>query len=86
MIDAREMIDYTVEEAMGKKKTDISETLREAIVDSGISFRQLEKRTGLQRASITRFVHEERDLYLWSAALLAEELGLELQSKKRGRK
>ena len=64
----------------------ISETLRRAITDSDIPYIALERATGLSRGSISRFVNRERDLYLQSAALLAEELVLELVPRKRGRK
>ncbi len=64
----------------------ISDTLRQAIADSDTPYLALERATGVSRGSISRFVNGERDLYLWSASALAQELGLELVPRKRGKK
>ena len=68
---------------MSSKKTTIADSLRQAIIASGIPYLRFEKKTGLSRGSISRFVNGERDLYVQSLDLLAEELGLELVPKKR---
>ena len=67
---------------MSSKMT-IAESLRRAIIDSGVPYLRFEQKTGLSRGSIGRFVRGKRDLYLESAALLARELGLELVPKRR---
>lgn len=55
----------------------ISEVLRRAVVESGISHLRLEQETGLSRGSIARFVNRQTDLYLESADKLARYFGIE---------
>jgi plasmid maintenance system antidote protein VapI len=64
----------------------LSEPLRRAIVESGISFHQLQEQTGVERASISRFVACKRSLRLDVADRLAAQLGLELRPKAKRRK
>ena len=68
---------------MSSKKKSITDRLRQAIISSGIPYLRFEKATGLSRGSVGRFVRTERDIYFESAALLAQELGLELVPRKR---
>ena len=68
----------------------ITYVLRQAITDTGLPLLRIEQDTGVQRASISRFVRGERSLRLDAADKLAEYLGLSLQpvpktSKKRTR-
>ncbi len=56
----------------------MSEVLRQAIVDSEIPLLVLERETGVQRASIRRFLRGERSLHLDVADKLATHLGLVL--------
>ena len=71
---------------MGKKtkrKTTptISEQLRTAIVDSGLSLQHVARESGVNVAALSRFVRSERSMTLESADRLAEYLSLDLQSR-----
>jgi plasmid maintenance system antidote protein VapI len=65
-----------------RKPEGIVETLREAIVSSGLTHYSLGKAAGVAPAQIDRFVAGERDLTLTTAARLAEALGLVLVKGK----
>ncbi|WP_439626761.1 helix-turn-helix domain-containing protein [Gemmata sp.] len=56
----------------------MSDILRQAILDSGLPLQRIEEETGVQRASISRFVRGERSLRLDFADKLAAYLGLTL--------
>jgi plasmid maintenance system antidote protein VapI len=61
----------------------LTEVLRDTIIKSKIPFLVLERETGVQRASIRRFVNGERSLRLDMADKLAAYFGLRLvQSRK----
>jgi plasmid maintenance system antidote protein VapI len=66
----------------------MSETLRKAILDTGLPLLQVAKATGVERASLSRFVRGERTLRLDMADRLATYFGLELRptrGKRQGR-
>ena len=63
------------------ESSSISETLRQAIVESGVSLVELERQTGVVRASIMRFVRGDQSLRLDKADALAEYFELELHKK-----
>lgn len=73
----------------GQKKPDrpptVSDGLRKAMIDSGLSAYELAKRSGVNVAAVLRFKSGERSLKLESVDRLAEVLGLELQPKRKGR-
>jgi transcriptional regulator with XRE-family HTH domain len=56
----------------------VAASLRQAILDSGISLNQLGQRTGIHHSRLSRFVREERDLTLAAVDRLCEVLGLRL--------
>ena len=60
----------------------MSEVLRQAIEESGTPLLVLERETGVQRASIRRFLRQERSLHLDVADKLAKHLGLVLVKEK----
>ncbi len=63
----------------------ISKRLREAIIESGIPLLQIEQATGVQRASLSRFLNGKQSLRLDIADKLAVYFGLELKpAKKKG--
>ena len=70
-----------------KRKT-ISELLREAILeyrrDTGTTY-DLERGTGVKRASMGRFLKGERSLRLDKAEALCSFLGIESVRRKKGR-
>jgi transcriptional regulator with XRE-family HTH domain len=61
----------------------ISETIRQAVVDTGLPLQQVAEAAGVDRASLSRFVRGERSLRLDIADRLAEFLGLELRPNGR---
>ncbi len=67
---------------MGQSKT-ISYVLKRAIIQSGMAHIALERETGVQRASIMRFLRGEQSLRLDVADKLAAYFGLELRSKRK---
>jgi plasmid maintenance system antidote protein VapI len=64
----------------------MSEVIRRAIVEGGATYAELERATGLKRASIMRFVTGQRSLRLDLADRLAEHFGLTLQASKPTRR
>lgn len=67
--------------AKNKYKT-MSEVLRQAIIDSGLPLLTLGKASGVDRASLRRFIIGERSLRLDMADKLAEYFQLSLESTK----
>jgi len=67
---------------MAKKQT-ISDALKRAIVQSGMAHAALERETGVQRASIMRFLRGEQSIRLDGADKLAAYFGLELRPKRK---
>lgn len=64
----------------------ISETLRKTIMSSDIPLLVLERKTGVQRASIRRFIAKKQSLRLDAADRLAAYFGLELvEAQKKSR-
>jgi len=63
-------------------KVPISDLLRKTIAESGVSYLQLERETGVTRASIMRFVRGDQYLRLDMADKLAGYFGLELSRKR----
>ncbi len=63
---------------MKKQPATMSEILRQVILDSEIPLLTLSKLTGVQRASISRFLNESQSLRLDCADKLAAHFGLML--------
>ena len=61
----------------------ITSLLRQTIAESGIPYLALERATGVQRASIQRFVDGRQSLRLDMADRLAAYFGLELVERRR---
>jgi plasmid maintenance system antidote protein VapI len=60
----------------------LSAALRQAIRESGLSFKALEKETGVLRQSLMKFVRGEQSLRLDMADKLAVYFGLSLLPEK----
>ena len=69
---------------MNETPSPISERLRRTIVESGIPLLRIEKDTGVQRASLSRFVNGKQSLRLDVADKLALYFKLELRPKRGG--
>jgi plasmid maintenance system antidote protein VapI len=67
-------------------KQPITDLLRRTIIESEIPLLKLEKETGVQRASIRRFVQRENSLRLDMADKLAAYFGLALARLSQKRK
>ena len=61
----------------------LTETLRKAISDSGVTFYRIANDTGLDFMVVTRFYRGERDLRLETAQKLCDYFGLELRPKEK---
>jgi plasmid maintenance system antidote protein VapI len=61
----------------------ISDQLRKAIIESGISPASLWRQSGVAEAVISRFINGVRTITLDTAAKLAAVLGLELRPVKK---
>jgi hypothetical protein len=72
---------------MGKHKprTTLTEVLRTAMRESGLSAYRIAKDTGLVVTSVIRFMDGETSLRLDKADMLAEYFGLVLERKERSR-
>jgi transcriptional regulator with XRE-family HTH domain len=68
-----------------KDEQPISRVLREAIADSGLSFKRLEKETGVLRQSLMKFARGEQSLRGDFLDRLAAFFDLELRAKRKGR-
>jgi transcriptional regulator with XRE-family HTH domain len=74
---------------MGKKRTKVTDQLRRAIETADKSRYALFQETGIDQATLSRFMHGKGSLSAEGIDLLAEALGLELvkrqsRSKKGG--
>lgn len=69
---------------MNKRKLEapISDLLRKTIAESGVPLLVLERKTGVTRASIRRFVERKQFLRLDVADKLAAYFGLALEKKE----
>lgn len=65
-----------------KKHLTITVALRQAINDSELSFKALERETGVVRQSLMKFARGERSLRLDMADKLAKFFGLEITKRK----
>lgn len=71
---------------MSRRQTKtITETIKVAMEESGISRYQIAKDTGILQTSLSRFIRGETSLRLDKADLLAEYLGLELVEKRKAK-
>lgn len=61
----------------------MTELLRNAIADSGMSFIGMERETGILRQSLMKFVRGEQSLRLDMADRLAEYFGIQCRPTRR---
>ncbi len=66
-----------------KKATTVCEVLRRAILDSGLPLLRIQHETGVHRASLSRFLRNERWLRSDAVDKLAVYFGLELKPAQR---
>lgn len=70
-------------QTMKQGKKPISDAMRKAIADSGLTYLELERVTGVKRASIMRFMRKERTLRLDMADRLAEHFGIKCERNRK---
>jgi transcriptional regulator with XRE-family HTH domain len=68
---------------MGRPKPTITSVLREAIKESGLTYSELERATGVKRPSIWRFMRGRQTLLLDKADKLAAYLGVTVTRRKQ---
>jgi len=68
---------------MARASRTITETLRSAIAGSHLSFKALERETGVKRQSLMKFARGEQSLRLDIADRLADYFGIEVKRKRR---
>jgi ribosome-binding protein aMBF1 (putative translation factor) len=68
-----------------KRTASASDLIRQAIAESGLSFIELERRTGVKRQCLMKFARREQSLRLDMAERLFDTLGLELVKKRRAK-
>ena len=64
----------------------MTDQVRRAIQDCGLTQAELARRTGLTRGALSRFMSGERDMTLRTLSLIAEEIGVALVYKRPKRK
>jgi transcriptional regulator with XRE-family HTH domain len=64
-----------------RRQQPFTDALRQAIAASGMSFKALERETGVLRQSLMKFMRGEQSLRLDVADKLASHFGLEVQRK-----
>ena len=62
----------------------MTNAIKQAISESGLSYCAIEQETGVQRSSIMRFMRDEQSLRLDLADRLAVYFGLEVTRRKKG--
>jgi plasmid maintenance system antidote protein VapI len=73
---------HTMPKPKKKQPPTMSDVLRQTILESGIPLLALSKATGVQRASISRFVSQSQSLRLDCADKLAAHFGLVLKQEE----
>ncbi len=68
--------------AMAKHTETMTELLKRAIASSGLTFTDIQRATGVQRASLLRFMRGETSLRLDKADDLAEYFGIESRLRR----
>jgi transcriptional regulator with XRE-family HTH domain len=69
---------------MSKRRTDkLSDQLRQAIDDSGLTRYQISKATGIDQSVLSKFHHGERGISLAAVDQIGEYLGLRIVKGRR---
>jgi len=67
-----------------KTRDSVTQVLRQAMRDSGVSLRRIALDTGLSYASLWRFLHEGQDLGGSKIDVLSRYFGLRLTAERKG--
>ena len=76
---------------MGKKRVKLTDQVRRAVDESGMSHNAIARATGIDKAALSRFMSDNRGLSLTTLDALGEVLGLRVTAdapakKKRQRR
>ena len=71
---------------MTKRTKKLTDQIRQAIADSGVSRFQIANDTGIDESSLGKFFHGKRGLSLHNLDRLCEYLGLQIVKTKPGKK
>jgi hypothetical protein len=66
-----------------RSRTTIIDQIRQAVLDAGMTRYEISKQTGIDKASLSRFVHGERGLSDEAINLIGELLDLEIVVRKK---
>ena len=69
-----------------KRRKKLSEQLRQAVNECGMSRNAIARATGIDKGALSRFVHGERGLSLATLDLLGEVLGLRVMADAPAKK
>lgn len=72
------LVDVTIDTDMGKSQPAMSDMLRAAILDSEMNLAAIERETGIDRSSLSRFLAGKRSMRLDMADRLAHYFGIAL--------
>ena len=70
---------------MAKRQVKLSDQVRKAVRDSGLTHYRIWKLTGIRQDTLSRFMRGERGLPMKTLDRLAAFLELEVVSRKRGK-
>ncbi len=70
-----------------RSRTTLIDQIRQAVLDADMTRNEISRQTGIDKASLSRFVHGERGLSDEAINLIGELLGLEIRirRKKKGK-
>jgi transcriptional regulator with XRE-family HTH domain len=71
---------------MAKEIEPLSEQLRQAMVESGVTRYRISKVTGIDQAALSRFAHGERGLSMEAMDAIGEYLGLRIVFGRKPRR
>lgn len=72
--------------AMGKRRASLSDQIRQAVDESGMSRYRICKELGLAEATMSRFMSGQGGLSMATLDALADLLGLEITARPKRRK
>ena len=67
---------------MGKRRVKLSEQIRRAIRDCGLTRYAISKETGIAQETLSRFMSGERGMSMQSLDMLADFLNLDIVARK----
>ena len=69
---------------LSQKRPSMAELIRQRVLSSGMTYRQLARRAGVDVAQLSKFMRSKQSMTLPKVELLCSALDLELRPKGRG--